>query len=181
MAIMAMAVVSCDKKGIEDIEIATPTPEDEIQQTIEELGDYDVGLVAEMLANKKWKQWSIVRYDDDWDKIVSMYLYKGVNEYCEGNIHWDFVFTKDGECVSNVGSVGYRAKYYGTWSFNPETRVISINYSHFDVEATNNPTFEDTPYISMDWEYKLIALSEDRFLLDYANSYNKRYEYIVEK
>ena len=173
MAIVAMAVVSCDKKGIEDIEIATLSPQEEIQVAIEEFRNYDVNTVTELLSNKTWKFSCEARYNDDWTEVISILKFGDPTE--GGSLDKKYLFAENGE---------YKYFYKGeenstgSWTFDAETR---------EIELTGTANSSKTKIIALTdnlliWEYhyKLATIPDDLESTTYV-TFNKRQVFVVEE
>ncbi len=117
-------------------------------------GNYDANLVSELLDGKLWVRTNYYKYTENWAEMNFDLLVDGA----DGCGEIQYIFLPDGElrdwstsCVEHHDSYQTRE-----WSFNPETRILTIDNR----------------------DYHLIALGEDAFIWDYIDTWsgkNPRY------
>lgn len=184
MAIVAMAVVSCDKD--EDIiksENNVTSPDAQFLEERAEYSNYDVNAINELLCNKTWYKWSWAKYDKDWN-FVEFLIYKG-EHYLEGLYPQWYTFAEDGTVkmvFNGLHDSNYAPDYYtthGTWVFDPETRVLDIILHTIETQNGNEQYDRDIRF-RIEGIGKDVLYLDEYFDIDFLY-YKNRYEYIVEK
>lgn len=158
--VLVSLFVACSNK--EETLVAEQAPVDRYAASKEFLadvvaacGNYDVESESGLLDRKLWARTNYYKYSENWAEMNFDLLIDGA----DGCSEIRYIFLPNGELRDWSTSCAEHHDTYRTreWSFNPETRTLTI-------DGTLN--------------YHLIALGEDTFIWDYIDTWsgkNPRY------
>lgn len=147
---LLLCFAACDNEE-DNTESGDLDPTTELSGIIANIGDYDAHTATQLLIGKKWTEVFFSEYDESWGNL----LFYDTVPYTKliGGSPDSYVFHENGIAETFMTALGEPLPEEFNrcpWSFDPETRTLTIGNR----------------------DYHLIALGEDTFIWDYIDTWS---------
>ena len=104
----------------------------EMSAVMQRYSDYNVDLLAQELCKGKWREWSQLKYNDEWTEVIEAPAWHGLWEVA-GGIFGDYSFNADGsgwEFFDIVDPGEEDLTYTFEWTYDKQTKTLTRTYEN---------------------------------------------------